>query len=102
MKNSVKTQIENLKNEILNDTIAWKKVFDNGEKMKFDFFDKQKHTHGYSTIEVTILHDGENAFVTTGSGYYKTFAELKEKENLNIGEEFTKTYAGGTNYIKIY
>ncbi len=105
MKPEIKKEMEQLRNEILNDSISWKEIsLPNPEVLMFDFFDHEKHSKGYGTIKLRVINDGNNAFVTAShtSGYFRTYAELKEANRLEVGRIITSRSAGNTSYIKIY
>lgn len=105
MTKEIQSQMNKLKNEILRDSISWREIpSSDPERILFDFFDAVKHTEGYGMIKLTILNDGNNVFVTSDltSGYFKTYAELKTNQRLEVGSVHTKRSFGNTLYIKIY
>ncbi|MCT4602469.1 MAG: ASCH domain-containing protein [Marinifilum sp.] len=102
----IKDNIEKIRQEILKDDISWYEIETVPEDIaSFDFFDKKKHEPGYSTLQLIVQADNNGAVfvcLDSFSGYYKTYAELKENLNIKLGEVHQVRGAGGTRTIKFY
>ncbi len=103
MEKSVYDKMNEIREEILNDDISWRELESKSKDiMVFDSYNKEKHIKGYGVLELTIIHDSKDAFVTYGAGYYKTYKELKESSNIKLGGQKTINVRGSVTHIKFY